>query len=215
MRRRRKYRSTPQTGTLKWVATGAVAGAALGILAARRFRSVYALAREVRRWLSGAQQFLVAEDEIVERLHRRPTRSLAETDEWEDEDEIDEDAGATLEDESEASDELVDEDAATPTGAVSTRAQRREERRLAMRVLAAFEEDGVLSARAVDITPAPDGVIELTGRVRTADEAARAAAVARRVDGVTMVVNRIRIRDAGNVATASVQRDPERRRSDR
>lgn len=58
-------------------------------------------------------------------------------------------------------------------------------------VLAAFEDDPVLSERAIDIASVGTGVIELSGWVRNEAESRRAEAVTRRVAGVEAVVNRL------------------------
>ena|SRR5689334_1440527 len=59
------------------------------------------------------------------------------------------------------------------------------------RVLEAFRNDPILSARAVDIGSLRSGVIELAGVVETAQEAQHAVTIARGVPGVETVVNRI------------------------
>jgi hypothetical protein len=59
------------------------------------------------------------------------------------------------------------------------------------RVLEAFRNDPILSARAVDIGSLRTGVIELAGVVETAQEAQHAVTIARGVPGVETVVNRI------------------------
>lgn len=59
------------------------------------------------------------------------------------------------------------------------------------RVLEAFRNDPILSARAVDIGSLRHGVIELAGVVETAQEAQHAVTIARGVPGVETVVNRI------------------------
>ena len=61
------------------------------------------------------------------------------------------------------------------------------------RVLEAFRNDPILGERAVDIGAIGDGVIELTGWVRTDDEADHAVTVARGTPGVETVVNRLMI----------------------
>jgi len=63
------------------------------------------------------------------------------------------------------------------------------------RVLEAFRNDPTLSERAIDIGAIGDGIIELTGWVREADEATHAVTIARGVPGVDTVVNRIAIGD--------------------
>jgi hypothetical protein len=52
----------------------------------------------------------------------------------------------------------------------------------------------ILSRRAIDIGAIAPGVIELTGWVRSEDEAARASSVAGRAPGVETVVNRVTVR---------------------
>lgn len=59
------------------------------------------------------------------------------------------------------------------------------------RVLEAFRNDPILSERAIDIGAVGEGVIELTGWVRTDDEADHAMTVAHGTPGVDTVVNRI------------------------
>lgn len=61
------------------------------------------------------------------------------------------------------------------------------------RVLEAFRNDPILGDRAIDIGAIGEGVIELTGWVRTDDEADHAVTVARGTPGVETVVNRLMI----------------------
>lgn len=68
-------------------------------------------------------------------------------------------------------------------------------------VLDAFEEDDVLSERAIDIGAVGQGVIELGGTVRSAEEAGRAVGLARGVEGVASVVNRLAIAPARTTGT--------------
>jgi hypothetical protein len=72
-------------------------------------------------------------------------------------------------------------------------------------VLEAFEDDPVLSERAIDIGAVGTGVIELTGWVESEEESQRAEAVARRVPGVEAVVNRLSV--AEEPETQPVERD--------
>ena len=65
---------------------------------------------------------------------------------------------------------------------------------LEARVLEAFRNDPVLAARAIDISAVDDGMIELSGRVRSDDEVTHAATIARGVPGVQEVENRLYIR---------------------
>ena len=71
---------------------------------------------------------------------------------------------------------------------------------LEAKVLEGFEGDEVLGRRAIDISAVGEGVIELTGWVRSGEEAARAAALARAVAGVEMVLNRITVRSPEELA---------------
>lgn len=60
-------------------------------------------------------------------------------------------------------------------------------------VLDAFLDDRVLGERGIDVGAISLGIIELSGTVRTRDEAHHAVAVAQGVDGVQTVVNRMEI----------------------
>lgn len=60
-------------------------------------------------------------------------------------------------------------------------------------VIDAFLRDPVLSERGIDVGCISRGVLELSGSVRTADEAERAVRLARAVEGVVTVVNRMEI----------------------
>ncbi|HEX8906991.1 MAG TPA: BON domain-containing protein [Longimicrobiaceae bacterium] len=62
-------------------------------------------------------------------------------------------------------------------------------------VLDAFLRDEVLAERGIDVGCISRGIIELSGSVRTADEAERAVRVARATDGVETVVNRMDVDD--------------------
>ncbi|HKS05007.1 MAG TPA: BON domain-containing protein [Gemmatimonadaceae bacterium] len=63
------------------------------------------------------------------------------------------------------------------------------------RVLQAFQNDPVLSERAIEIDEPEPGTIELTGRVPSARDAAHAVTIARGTPGVTSVENRLRVRE--------------------
>jgi hypothetical protein len=63
------------------------------------------------------------------------------------------------------------------------------------RVLEAFQNDPVLSERAIEIDEPEPGTIELTGRVPSARDAAHAVTIARGTPGVTNVENRLRVRE--------------------
>jgi hypothetical protein len=63
--------------------------------------------------------------------------------------------------------------------------------RLEDAVLEAFVGDSVFSQRAIDVGAISHGLLELSGSVRTRDEANRAVHVARSVPGVRTVLNRL------------------------
>jgi hypothetical protein len=67
--------------------------------------------------------------------------------------------------------------------------------RLENSVLNAFLVDSVLSERGVDIGAISPGIIELSGSVRTEEEAQRAVRLASRIAGVRTVVNRIDVEE--------------------
>jgi hypothetical protein len=69
--------------------------------------------------------------------------------------------------------------------------------RLEEELVEEFLRDEVLSERAIDIGAISVGIVELTGTVRTEDEAQRAVNLARKVPGVLTVVNRMDIGSAG------------------
>jgi osmotically-inducible protein OsmY len=62
-------------------------------------------------------------------------------------------------------------------------------------VIEAFLDDDVLGERGIDVGAISRGIIELSGAVRTAEEAERAVRLARRVAGVDTVVNRMEVDD--------------------
>lgn len=72
-------------------------------------------------------------------------------------------------------------------------------------VLDLFRADEVLGARPIDVGALSRGIVELSGSVRTPEEAERAVATARRAAGVNTVVNRMEI-DAEARHQAEVRR---------
>lgn len=62
-------------------------------------------------------------------------------------------------------------------------------------VLDAFLNDEVLRERGIDVGAISRGIIELSGSIRTDDEADHAVRIARRVPGVETVVNRMDVED--------------------
>ncbi|HSA55030.1 MAG TPA: BON domain-containing protein [Gemmatimonadaceae bacterium] len=202
MRRPRYVEVRSLNDTLMLLVTGAIAGAAAGIYLGRRYDSVGALAGDVRDRLLDAWDAWkedeelagesVAEDELVE--DELAEDELAEDELLDDEDEPylpDEEPLDELEPVS-AADELPPHREADVADLPTAKPVRRS---LETKVLAGFEADGVLGQRAIDIAAVGDGVIELTGWVRSGEEAARAAALARAVAGVEMVLNRLAVRD--------------------
>lgn len=83
-------------------------------------------------------------------------------------------------------------------GPARLRRAPREELRLSAledAVIDAFLGDEVLAERGVDVGCISHGIIELSGSVRSADEAERAVRLARAVEGVETVVNRMDVDD--------------------
>lgn len=185
--------------TLSLIVTGALAGAAAGVYLARRYDTMDALIDDVRARLAAAREF------------------------WSGEDLDDDELAGDLPDEIEEppapaeTTAVMDEDAMTLSEAEAAPEPERvlaDNRPAAVRaleasVLATFEEDDVLSRRAVDIAAVGSGVIELTGWVHSSDEAARAAALARGVPGVDLVLNRLSVRSPGDMPAES-QEGPNR-----
>jgi len=67
-------------------------------------------------------------------------------------------------------------------------------------VLDAFLRDPVLSERGIDVGCISEGIIELSGSVRSADEGERAVRLVRALDGVETVVNRMDVDPGGRGA---------------
>jgi len=193
-------------------AAGALAGAAAGAYFARRYRTRDEFFADVRDKVASLREYWDAAEEFE--ANGRHERDLVDAYESEDDfEDADEEHGdmsgthaiAAMGHEPEREDEL----ASSPP----SNRDRSPERALEASVLAAFRDDPVLSQRAVEISGVDGSVVELTGWVRSLDEAARAASVARQVPGVSMVLNRVGIRagaaddDAG--AVSEVERDIE------
>jgi hypothetical protein len=162
-----------------WFIAGATAGVAATLLVnAKRggFRQIRKVARE---GFEDIREFFLAEDLDDFPDYATPEAAL----ESEEEDEIlaEGESGEVFEDED---DILEDEDEIIEDEIESLEA----------RVLEEFHGDVILSRRAIDIGAIAPGVIELTGWVRSEDEAARASSVAGRAPGVETVVNRVTVR---------------------
>ena len=205
MRRSRRIRRESEGHGLLFFAIGAITGATAGVMLARRYRTGREFIEAVRDKVDVLRDYWDAAAEFGEDDGRRERDVVdAYEDEYlEDDDEPALPAGADamvaigLDDDELAldEDEIVEEP--SELGDASA------ERALESRVLDALVDDDVLRDRAIDIAAVGKGVIELTGAVRSLDEAARAASLARQVSGVSMVLNRVAIRaGADDVATA-------------
>ena len=75
------------------------------------------------------------------------------------------------------------------------------------RVLTAFEQDPILSQRAIEIDADEPGTVVLRGTVPSAEDVAHAATIARGTPGVAQVDNLLRVR-AGRARSA--ERSPKR-----
>jgi hypothetical protein len=213
MRRTRHRRRETEGHGFLFFAVGALTGVTAGVLLARRYRTGRQMLEAMRSGVAALREYWDAAGEIGgdNGRHERDVVDAYEDEYFDDENEMgalppgtdtieangidDIDADELDED---VEDEIVDTPAATR--------DRSTERALEARVLDAFLDDEILRDRPVDIAAVGNGVIELTGTVRSLDEAARAASCARRVAGVSMVLNRVQIGAAGD--TASVPVDP-------
>lgn len=74
--------------------------------------------------------------------------------------------------------------------------------RIDERVLAAFEQDPILSQRAIEIDTDEPGTIVLRGAVPSAEDSAHALTIARGTPGVAQVENLLRVRVARSRAPA-------------
>lgn len=147
-----------------YVALGALAGFAAGVVVAQQYGGISGISSKIRDRL-GAARNGVDEDE-GDQLHAQ-----AHDHEYDEDDELA---------------DAYDDDA---EGAPLDATEELEER-----VLEAFRNDPVLSERAVDIGAIDEGIVELTGWVNADDELQQAVVVARGVPGVETVVNRLAVR---------------------
>ena len=147
-----------------YVALGALAGFAAGVVVAQQYGGISGITSKIRDRLGSARNG-VDEDE-GDQLHAQGhDHGYDEDDEFE-EGYDDEENGEPLD----ATEELEE------------------------RVLEAFRNDPVLSERAVDIGAIDEGIVELTGWVNADEESQQAVVVARGVPGVETVVNRLAVR---------------------
>lgn len=160
-----RYRDEESTSSgVLFLAAGAIAGVAAGILVAQRFGGLSGVTARFRERLAAARS-------EVEPSARYSDDRLGYDDDLMDAEEMDK-LG-------------VDELGIGAAGA---------DEALEERVLTAFRNDPLMSERAVDIGAIGDGIIELTGWVQSEEEAGHAVTLTRGVPGVDTVVNRLAIR---------------------
>lgn len=220
MRRPRYVEVRSLNDTLMLLVTGAIAGTAAGVYLGRRYGNVGALVDDVRHRLRDAWDSWNDADELEvegefegafedELLEEEADHALPDDEAF---DELESEAVAS--DEFDDPDDFLNEpfDELEPVAAADELPARREadvadipstqpvRSSLEARVLDGFEADEVLGRRAIDIAAVGEGVVELSGWVRSGEEAARAAALARAVAGVEMVLNRITVRGPEEIA---------------
>ena len=147
-----------------YVALGALAGFAAGVVVAQQYGGFSGLTSKIRDRIGGLRNGTGAEDEEDEAqlgAHAHDHEYDEDDDDYDDE---------TDDSSLDATEELEE------------------------RVLEAFRNDPVLSERAIDIGAIDEGIVELTGWVNADDEAQQAVVVARGVPGVDTVVNRLSVR---------------------
>ncbi len=155
-----------------FVAVGALAGLAAGVLIAQRMGGISGIGARVRDRLAEARgQGRDADDRPM--AHDQPEYD-------------DEPLGANA--------TGGRANAGRATGAATAQDDDDGEA-LEERVLEAFRNDPVLSERAVDIGAVGRGIIELTGFVQAEQEAHGAVVLTRGVPGVNTVVNRLEVRE--------------------
>lgn len=165
-----RYRDEESTATgALYVALGALAGFAAGVVVAQQHGGISGLASRIRNRLGGS-----ADDasELTEIAKERLGAHAHDHDHDSDDDGYDDEAD---DEPLEPAEELED------------------------RVLEAFRNDPVLSERAVDIGAIDEGIVELTGWVNSEDEAQQAVVVTRGIPGVDTVVNRLGVRSEADL----------------
>lgn len=170
-----RYREEEESGShgALFLAIGAVAGLAAGVLLAERFGGFRGLTDRIKDRLGGVDELLgggiALDDAKID-------------DEFDDVGDDDDD------DDVEDYEDGVDDYAARYVAPIEGSEELEE------RVLEAYRNDPILSERAIDIGAIQEGIIELTGWVNAEDEAKQAVDVARGVPGVETVVNRLAVR---------------------
>lgn len=173
-----RYRDNDESSStgLLFLVAGALAGVAAGMFLAQRFGGIGAVAQRVRDRLGAGTRDGDTDEEKLARRHAR----FEDYEAYEAEDEIeDEEEGTTYE----SADEELEE-----------------------RVLEAFRNDPIMSARAVDIGAVGEGIIELTGWVHAEEESDHAVTLTRGVPGVETVVNRLTARREEEVLSSNARR---------
>ena len=172
-----RYRDEESTSSgILFLAAGALAGVAAGILVAQRFGGLSGVTARVRERLAAAR----AE---MEPSARYSDDRLGYDDDLLDEGEMD---------------ELSVDDLGVGAGGA--------DEELEERVLEAFRNDPTMSERAVDIGAIGVGIIELTGWVQSEDEGDHAVTLTRGIPGVETVVNRLAVRIEESQARNSSRR---------
>ena len=161
-----RYRDEESTSaSALYVALGALAGFAAGVVVSQQYGGISGLTAKLRERLGRAANADEEDAQLGAQAHDHEYGDDAEFDEDDEEESFDGEDG--------------------PLGV---------NEELEERVLEAFRNDPVLSERAIDIGAIDDGIVELTGWVNEDDESHQAVVVARGVPGVETVVNRLAVR---------------------
>ncbi len=159
-----RYREEESNATSAlYVALGALAGFAAGVVVAQQYGGISGLTSKLRERFGRIGQEGEDEQDLQLNAHAHDHRYDGDDDDEEFEEEGEDDGPY------DATEELEE------------------------RVLEAFRNDPVLSERAIDIGAIDEGIVELTGWVNAEDESQQAVVVARGVIGVETVVNRLAV----------------------
>jgi osmotically-inducible protein OsmY len=166
-----RYRDEESTSaSALYVALGALAGFAAGVVVAQQYGGFSGITSKIRERFGAAVAEADTDEEESNQLGAQAH---------------DHDYGDSADDEDEDEMEFDDDGV---EGSLDP-AEELEER-----VLEAFRNDPILSERAIDIGAIDEGILELTGWVNAEDESQQAVVVARGVPGVETVVNRLAVR---------------------
>jgi len=149
-----------------YVALGALAGFAAGVIVAQQYGGISGLTAKLRDRFGKLGSEADEDEEVQLNAHAHDHDYDGDGDDDEEDDFEDEGDEGPLD----ATEELEE------------------------RVLEAFRNDPILSERAIDIGAIDEGIVELTGWVNAEDESQTAVVVARGVPGVDTVVNRLAVR---------------------